>query len=531
MKKSNSRLVVGLIWDLRGDPPYVSVNKLWHETISVIIQKFNIEILKVNSYNIENNEEYREFVDKIDIMMLLSPYYSIDRTVKDFPVIFYGLGSMQKGGHWLVDNQNSFKSYDKTILNCSSCMEIFDDFVEKDSIGRELIPFGVDTSIFYPLDNKKAIRRKYNVPENAFIMVYCGRINIQKNSTLLLSILRDLKDKHENLMLMFIGSYDGFYISEFNDGEVPDIKIEFEKMIEEFNLRDRVIFFEMQNNANVYSEMINMADIGINLTTLISENFGYTPVEMQSCGLPVIGTEWGGLKDTIEDNVTGFRIETVQSNYGARINIELAKDRIEYLINNPDKVKEMGKNAHLNVEKNFSSQKFAEQVQDLIIKTYNNFSNSDKTEKKLKVNPMMKNMSVKIHEIYGDERHVSWEHLHPEIDFRHYDMICSRCVTCHAKDTVWNQNSVISKGFDWTISENKFVSYDPRWNEHFELKDFNLNDNEIKILGYINEGSTVKSLMNDIGLSKEKVLYYFKVLTAKGLIIPWEKNKNEKESY
>lgn len=75
-------------------------------------------------------------------------------------------------------------------------------------------------------------------------------------------------------------------------------------MVEEFNLNSRIIMFDTQNISQTYAEMICLADIGINLTTLISENFGYTPVEMQACGLPVIGTDWGGLKDTIVDNVT-----------------------------------------------------------------------------------------------------------------------------------------------------------------------------------------------------------------------------------
>ena len=113
-------------------------------------------------------------------------------------------------------------------------------------------------------------------------MLYCGRINLQKNPMLLLSILRDMADKYKNLYLMFMGSFDNFYIPEFSDKPSPDTKNEFYKMVEEFNLNSRIIMFDTQNISQTYAEMICLADIGINLTTLISENFGYTPVEMQA---------------------------------------------------------------------------------------------------------------------------------------------------------------------------------------------------------------------------------------------------------
>lgn len=66
--------------------------------------------------------------------IILSPYYTVDRSLKECPVIVYGLGSMQKGGHWLVDNQTSLKRYDYTILNCTACQAIFDDLVKENSI-------------------------------------------------------------------------------------------------------------------------------------------------------------------------------------------------------------------------------------------------------------------------------------------------------------------------------------------------------------------------------------------------------------
>lgn len=224
MELKSNEPVVGIIFDKRGDPPYISVGKLWNETMGIISEKFQTEILEVDSYKVDDDEKYRKFIDKIDVLMTLSPYYSINRYVKEFPMVAYGLGSMQKGGHWLYDNRNSFRSYDSIILNCTSCQNIFNKLVVNNSIKSSLAPFGVDTSAFYPISNKSGLRNKYNIPQNAFIMLYCGRINLQKNVPLLISLLRDMEKKYKNLYLMIIGSFDDFYIPEFSYKSAPDVK-------------------------------------------------------------------------------------------------------------------------------------------------------------------------------------------------------------------------------------------------------------------------------------------------------------------
>lgn len=523
--KNNSELVVGIILDKRGDPPYISVNKLWKETVGILHEYYKIEVYEVDSYFVYNNETYHEFVNKIDILMLLSPYYTIDRTVKDFPVVFYGLGSMQKGGHWLADNTDSFRCYDNVILNCSSCVDIFGLIVKNNSISYSLIPFGVDTSVFFPRVDKSELRHKYGISDDSFIMVYCGRINVQKNVTLLLSILYDLKDDYDNLKLMFIGSYDDFYISEFDNGTNINISSYFKNMIDEFDLSDRIIFFDTCSDEHEYAEKINIADIGINLTTLISENFGYAPVEMQACGLPVIGTEWGGLKDTVKDGITGYLVDTVHSKFGARINVDMVKERIASLIDNHDNIISMGRNARKNVEDNFSESLFSKRICSIINKTYNEFKNKKNNEINIEYDPIIDKIRDTIINAYGTDRHTSWEHLHPELNRSHYDMIASKCSSKNYENIIWDDSHYVSKGFDWRIKNDKLISYDPRWNESAELPENLLNDSDIDFLKNINNKCTVASLIRDTGENNETIYKYIKKLTDTGYIIPWKPKK------
>ena len=53
------------------------------------------------------------------------------------------------------------------------------------------------------------------------------------------------------------------------------------------------------------------ADIGALLSDNIQETFGLAPVELMAAGLPVVGSDWDGLRDTIDHGVTGFRATTV----------------------------------------------------------------------------------------------------------------------------------------------------------------------------------------------------------------------------
>jgi glycosyltransferase involved in cell wall biosynthesis len=59
------------------------------------------------------------------------------------------------------------------------------------------------------------------------------------------------------------------------------------------------------------------ADIGALLSDNIQETFGLAPVELMAAGLPVVGTDWDGLRDTIEQGRTGFRVDTLMPPPGA----------------------------------------------------------------------------------------------------------------------------------------------------------------------------------------------------------------------
>lgn len=94
------------------------------------------------------------------------------------------------------------------------------------------------------------------------------------------------------------------------------------------------------------------------------EVFGLSILESFCLGKPVIASKIGGVSEIIDDGVTGL-LFTPRS-------VDSLADKINYLINNKNKITEMGKNARTKVEKNYNSNIYYEKImtiyQDLINK-------------------------------------------------------------------------------------------------------------------------------------------------------------------
>ena len=79
------------------------------------------------------------------------------------------------------------------------------------------------------------------------------------------------------------------------------------------------------------------------------ENFPYSILETYACGKPAIGSRIGGIIELIKDTERGILFEPGNSNdLSAAIN---------FLLNNPDIVEEMGKNARDFITKELTAEK------------------------------------------------------------------------------------------------------------------------------------------------------------------------------
>jgi glycosyltransferase involved in cell wall biosynthesis len=88
-------------------------------------------------------------------------------------------------------------------------------------------------------------------------------------------------------------------------------------------------------------ELYSQCDIYVQPSLI--EPFGIAVLEAMACGKPVVGTNIGGMIDTIEEGVSGYRVEPM--------NPKALGEKITDLLLNPEKMREMGKNARERAKK------------------------------------------------------------------------------------------------------------------------------------------------------------------------------------
>jgi len=86
-------------------------------------------------------------------------------------------------------------------------------------------------------------------------------------------------------------------------GEGPEI-CRARALVEKLDIAGEVFFMDRQENIIPF---LSVADIY--LLPSKSESFGLSALEAMSCGVPVIGTSEGGLKELVEDGKSGFIFE------------------------------------------------------------------------------------------------------------------------------------------------------------------------------------------------------------------------------
>ena len=146
----------------------------------------------------------------------------------------------------------------------------------------------VDTSLFKPC-NKYMVREKYSIPENRFLLVYCGRVEDYPKRVLLfpkiVEIIRDI-----NPLFLVVG--DG--------SSMNDLKNE----ISNRGLEDYFRFFGYCDDRRILAEIAGMADLAINISSF--EGTCTSSLESVACGTPVLSTDVGEIKTIVANDSNGF---------------------------------------------------------------------------------------------------------------------------------------------------------------------------------------------------------------------------------
>lgn len=203
----------------------------------------------------------------------------------------------------------------------------------------EIVPNGVDLRPFH--EANPLSRAEFGYKEDDILLVYAGRVAVEKNLDLLLRSFAGVSQALDNVRLLIVG------------GGPKPIQEELNSLIVELGIVNRVRFTGMIN----YNELPSyLAMCNVFVTASVTEVHPLSVIEGMAAGLPIVGIQSPGVSDTVEEGVTGFLSTHDLAAYTAKLT-RLCLD--------PKLIRQMGASA-----RKASTQYAIERTSQLILKHY-----------------------------------------------------------------------------------------------------------------------------------------------------------------
>ena len=284
------------------------------------------------------------------------------------PCIFLPLGEGPRGASKLRGVFSMLTTQDVIAFASTAEKDVFDVLVRSCAARTFMLPFFVDTDFFKPLPaaRRKAIRTSLGLTPENVVVLYAGRITAEKNVHTLLVLINMLAEQHRNVRLLVVGAPDDRFVFRTLGGTGVDLAAVFRKVLELDLLKTRVAFTGQTVSGDDLASLYGAADIFASLTLHHDENFGFSQVEAMSSGLPVVCTDWGGLKDTVTHGKTGFRLDTRMGREGPRIDLSAGFQYCSRLIRDVNLRQTMGAAARERALKEYAIPVFRRRLQALV---------------------------------------------------------------------------------------------------------------------------------------------------------------------
>lgn len=158
--------------------------------------------------------------------------------------------------------------------------------------------------------------------EKKYDLIYCGAITALRGAFEMIKAIKKAKEAVPEIKALFIGNY----YPSFLKGQMTDLLIK-EDLIENIELHDAVPYREV-------AEFYNKSKIGLVLLQKVKTFEVSMPIkifEYMAFGLPVIGSDFGHMKDYIERDLCGIAVVPDDTEGIARAIVTVLKDEKLYL--------------------------------------------------------------------------------------------------------------------------------------------------------------------------------------------------------
>lgn len=179
----------------------------------------------------------------------------------------------------------------------------------------EVIFNGVDTDFY------KASQRTLNNRKKEFVILCASRLSKRKGIKYAISGFAKIHEKYPQAKMLIAGG----------EGNAME---ELKKQVSDLKIKNKVTFFGNYKKDQAPAIYQN-SDVFV--MPSLNEGMSNNLLEALSSGLPVLMTPVGGAEELVKNGENGFLIETKNS--------DIIAEKLAYLLDNLEKVDEMGKNS------------------------------------------------------------------------------------------------------------------------------------------------------------------------------------------
>lgn len=251
----------------------------------------------------------------------------------------------------------------QSIKHCSYAEKVIVPTAKTETLLRDygietpitILPTGIQVETFrearLDTENRKQLRKQLGIPEDAFVVLYLGRISNEKAIDQVMNYMPKLMDRHSNLYYVLVGSGPSL-----NEGKAK---------AKEMGLADRILFTGQVKLSQV-AKYYAIADSFASASQ--SETQGLTYIEAMAVGLPLMAYPDPCLDGVLKNQVNGFVFTDEE---------EFARG-LESLMSDFQSYEKISENAIKTAEE-FSSEKFMDTLLDLYENVLENFDPSLRT--------------------------------------------------------------------------------------------------------------------------------------------------------
>ncbi|MFT7156828.1 MAG: glycosyltransferase involved in cell wall biosynthesis [Parvicella sp.] len=338
------RAVIDVILPKSGDlSRYILLNHSKNVQLSLVdlaivrkseIQKLDFSVLY---YLIKNIAHWRKKIHSYDLVYINSI------VVIDFILLTrYFKGKKIIHVHELLGP--SWRFLFSKVLQFSQCSLVFISKASLKSIG----PSNKSLSVIHNGKDHILDHEPNLVSAGEIRILMVGRLNSWKGQDLLLDAISIVQDQYRGRMTIKIlgGTYNNQYWFEKA----------LRKKIQDLQLDQIVKLIDFEKETDIHYQWSNIVVV----PSKLPEPFGLVAIEAMRFSKVVIAAGHGGLTEIVDDNVTGILFQPNSKRALA--------EKIEYLIENPSVIREIGLNANAKFNSFYTQDHYIERLERFISK-------------------------------------------------------------------------------------------------------------------------------------------------------------------